>query len=105
MTVQEIRVANRIKNEILPKLQEMQRDLFMDKHISMNIERSTYKMCLNVTFFVANHEDRVIADNLICIKTFNFRTFLCREEYQMSENYKELRGCQYFIKNWQERLD
>ena len=104
MTEQEIRVANSIKNGILPELQEIQRDLYMDDHISMSIEPGTYKKCMNVFVRIQKGTDGFSSDNLLCLGVFSFATYLLDECEQTRRNAKALRGVRWFIKNWQKRL-
>lgn len=102
MTEQEIKSAEFIGSVILPKLQEIQRDIYLDKHITMDIEQCTYKKCLNVYLTISAHSNGFAAE--LCGKEFQFLTFLCNTEIQRKENLKALRGIQYFVKNWQKRL-
>lgn len=92
--------ARYIKNVILPKLQELQRDLYFDKHIKMNIENSGFDYGMSVSFLI--DEDRnALSEKFICTKVFLFRTFLPDSRKQ---NLKALRGVYHFIKNWKQIL-
>lgn len=102
MTEQEIKSAEFIGSVILPKLQEIQRNIFFSEYITMDIEQSTYKRCVNVYLRISTNFDG-LSDRL-CDKLFSFSTYLCNEEKQKEANLKALRGIQYFIANWQKLL-
>ena len=104
MTRQEIVVAKSIKDCILPKLQEIQRDLFLDEHFSFSIEPGTFKKCVSVFIHVTKSADSSLSENSLCLGSFSFTTYLHDEQEQRAKNEKALRGIQHFIKNWQERL-
>ena len=101
MTEKEKSEAKFLKEEVLPKLQEMQRDLYNDAHINMDIEMSTYKKSLCASFFVTDGNDSLIEGERLCFKTFHFTTYLSNAR---ESNKKALRGVSHFIKNWQQRL-
>jgi hypothetical protein len=104
MTEQEIRVAKSIKNGILPELQEIQRDLYMDDHITVSIEPGTFKKCMNVFVRIQKSTDGSSSGNILCLGIFSFTTFHLDECEQRIRNAKALRGVRWFIKNWQKRL-
>lgn len=103
MTEKEINEARYIKDNILPKLQEIQRDVYMDEHIIMSIEMSSYKNNMQVWVHVNESHDRPNLDGSICYKCFYFNTYVISKS-QRKENEKALRGVRWFVKNWQERL-
>lgn len=94
-------MAHHIKDEILPKLQEIQRDIFFDENIYMNVSLDTYKLCVTAHVYV--HPGTDMAD-IICTKLFSFTTYYNDVSEQGACNAKELRGVAHFIKNWQKRL-
>lgn len=92
--------ARYIQNVILPKLQELQRNLYFDKHIKMNVENSGFEYGMSVSFLI--EEDRkALCKKFICTKVFSFRTFLPDSRKQ---NLKALRGVYHFVKNWKQIL-
>lgn len=102
MTEKEIEMAKYIKDNILPKLQEIQRDLALDEHIRMDVNMETYKLCVNAHFHVKTGP--LPDSEFLCNKEFSFMTFLS-DEKKMRECYeKNLRSIHHFVKNWQERL-
>lgn len=102
MTEKEIKSAEFIGSVILPMLQNMQRDMFFNEHITMDIEQSAYKRCLNVYLRISTNFDGL--SEKLCDKMFSFVTFLYDDEQQKEKNLKTLRGVQHFISNWQKRL-
>lgn len=93
-------MAHHIKDEILPTLQEIQRDIFFDRNIYMDVTLDSYKLCVSAHVFVRPDTDRA---KIISFKIFSFSTYL-DETVQKVKNMKELRGVVHFIKNWQKRL-
>lgn len=98
MTEKEIKMANYIKDNILPKVQEMQRDLYFDKDISVAIDGTMLYGGLHTTLFVKDDKFSVYGDILKCT-TFVFYTTKTKKELD-----RLLRGMCQFVKNWQKRL-
>ena len=101
MTEKEKSEAKFLNEEVLPKLQEMQRDLYNDDHINMDVEMGTYKKSLCASFFVTDGKDSLIEGERLCVKAFYFSTYLSNAR---KSNEKTLRGISHFVKNWQQRL-
>lgn len=106
MTEYEMTMAKYIKDNILPKLQEIQRGLALDEHIRMEVNLNTYKMGMSAYFMVVtNCEGSVYGGaEYLCRKDFNFQTYLKDEKKAKMRALKTLRGIHHFVKNWQERL-
>lgn len=98
MTENEINEARYINDNILPKLQEMQRDLYMNEHFCMSIEPSGYKRCITVFVHVRRSQGAIFS--VLCTGRFSFSTY-SDPKYQKKLNDKALRGVTWFIKNWQ----
>lgn len=94
-------MAHHIKDDILPKLQEIQRDIFFDKNIYVDVVLDSYKLCVTARVFIRPCTDRA---NIICLKAFSFTTYYFDEGEQREHNMKELRGVAHFIRNWRKRL-
>lgn len=99
MTENEIKMATYIKDNILPKVQEIQRDFYLDKHISIHIDGAMCHGGLATSILVDENNFGADGNNLSCT-LFSFHTAGATTE---SLN-KLLRGMCHFIKNWQERL-
>ena len=101
MTEKEVMMALYIKRNVLPKLQEIQRKVFMDVHINMDVNVGTYKKCVSATFCISMNTDSYADGNsILCRKEFCFDTFT----HDNKSYDKELRGISHFVRNWQERL-
>lgn len=98
MDERDIMMAKYIKDNILPKVQEMQRDLYFDKNISVDIDGVMVYGGLHTTLFVKDDKFSVYGNILKCT-TFVFHTTNTKKKLDML-----LRGMCHFVKNWQERL-
>lgn len=92
-------MAKYIKDNILPKVQEMQRDTYFDKHIIIHIDGQMLHGGLSVTAFASEDNFSAFGETLNCT-IFSFHT---TGETKKSID-KKLRGLRWFIKNWQARL-
>ena len=100
MTENEIKMAQYLRKVVLPKLQEMQRDFYLDIHIGMDIEMSSFKKCIRVFVQICTDANGVLGNGgQLCSKSFGFHTFSNKGKID-----KELRGISHFIENWQQRL-
>lgn len=91
-------MAKYIKDSILPKVQEMQRVLYFDKNINVEIDGVMVYGGLHTTLLVKDDKFSVYGNILECT-TFVFHTTNTKKELD-----RLLRGIHHFIKNWQERL-
>lgn len=98
MTEQQINAARYIKDNILPKLQETQRDLYFDKNILISVDSTSLYGGMSATLWVSRDTRDFTSETLRC-KTFQFYTDENEKTLQ-----RVLRGLGWFIKNWQERL-
>lgn len=99
MTEKELEMAKYIKDNILPRVQEMQRDTFFDKHIIIHVDGQMLHGGLSATVFVSEDNFSAFSEYLNCT-IFSFHTI-----GQTKKSIDKLmRGMCYFVKNWQERL-
>lgn len=98
MTAKEIEMAKYIKDNILPKLQEMQRDLYFDQHVTMSVTLCDPYFGVDVWINVKNDREESCSDSL-AMECFSFRIYE-RKEYN-DDTLGDLRG---MIKEWQETL-
>ena len=98
MDERDVMMAKYIKDSILPKVQEMQRVLYFDKNINVEIDGVMVYGGLHTTLLVKDDKFSVYGNILECT-TFVFHTTKTKKELD-----RLLRGMCHFVKNWQERL-
>ena len=99
MTENEIKMAQYLRKVVLPKLQEIQRDVYFDIHIVMDVDMHSYMRNLSAYLVICTDAETSFVDSKICSRMFYFYTCCSKRTID-----KELRGVSHFIKNWQQRL-
>ena len=100
MTEKEIKGLGFIYKNVLPKLHEIQRSLALNRHFTTEVDAGCYKFGVSMTIYVKSD----VLDpsrEILKVETFSFPTY----RYKGEKSYdKTLRGIDYFISNWMNKL-
>lgn len=100
MTEKEIKGLGFIYTNVLPKLHEIQRDLALNKHFTTEVSAGGYKYGASMTICVKSDVEDP-SQGILKLETFAFSTY----RFNGDKSYdKTLRGIDYFISNWMNKL-
>lgn len=100
MTEKEIKGVGFIYKKVLPKLHEIQSSLALNRHFTTEVDAGCYKFGVSMTIYVKSDVMNP-SQEILKLKTFNFPSY----GYKGVKSYdKTLRGIDYFISNWMNKL-
>lgn len=100
MTEKEIKGLGFIYKNVLPKLHEIQRSLALNRHFATEVDAGCYKFGVSMTIYVKS-DVLDSSQEILKVETFSFPTY----RYKGEKSYdKTLRGIDYFISNWMNKL-
>lgn len=100
MTEKEIKGLGFIYKNVLPKLHEIQRSLALNRHFTTEVDAGCYKFGVSMTIYVKS-DVLDPSQEIQKVETFSFHTY----RYKGEKSYdKTLRGIDYFISNWMNKL-
>lgn len=100
MTEKEIKGLFFIYKNVLPKLHEIQRSLALNRYFTTEVDAGCYKFGVSMTIYVKS-DVLDPSQEILKVETFSFPTY----RYKGEKSYdKTLRGIDYFISNWMNKL-
>lgn len=100
MTEKEIKGLGLIYKNVLPKLHEIQRSLALNRYFTTEVDAGCYKFGVSMTIYVKSDVLDPFQE-ILKVETFSFPAY----RYKGEKSYdKTLRGINYFISNWMNKL-